>query len=94
MCTGHTVHIIKSRGVIRCYFLFSLDALLEKLKHLIAQELQHSSHMYRCSLANIGRVPPICGIDDIALRREVEHLAWIATAAESSTTTITSQTTT
>ena len=27
MCTGHTVHTIKSRGVIRCYFLFSLDAL-------------------------------------------------------------------
>ena len=24
----HTVHTIKSRGVIRCYFLFSLDALL------------------------------------------------------------------
>ena len=27
MCTGQTVHTIKSRGVIRCYFLFSLDAL-------------------------------------------------------------------
>ena len=24
----HTVHTIKSRGLIRCYFLFSLDALL------------------------------------------------------------------
>ena len=27
MCTGHTVHTIWSRGVMRCYFFFSLDAL-------------------------------------------------------------------
>ena len=46
-----------------------------KLQNLIAQELQHSSYIHRGPLANTGRVPPICGTDDIALRREVEHHA-------------------
>ena len=72
MCTGHTVHTIKSRGVIHCYFLFSLDALAASSNISL---LRNSSHMHSCSLANTGRVPPICGIDNIALRREVEHQA-------------------
>ena len=40
-----------------------------------AQELQHTSHIHRCYLANTGRIPPVCGIHDMALRREVEHHA-------------------